>query len=191
VPPVSSRRRGGSRPERRVGRQRPPFRCPLLRPTPGPQGGAHAPHACHDHPASRRDASDNRRMRRRCPGGPNCSCGLTLRRCRNSCTRGWPTSIARRSGAFAPRWRTRRVAQVPRTPFERSSRRSSRTRWRPAENHTEGRSGRNAERGQRHQEVARYRRPLGPNKAGCGGSQPPLSATVAIGRLKVSSQKSR
>ena len=45
----------------------------------------------------------------------------------------------------------------------------ARTRWRPAENHAEGRPGGNAERGQRQQEVARYRRPHGPNKAGCGG----------------------
>jgi site-specific DNA recombinase len=33
----------------------------------------------------------------------------------------------------------------------------------------EGRFGGNAERGQRHEEVARYRRPHGPNKVGCGG----------------------
>ena len=45
----------------------------------------------------------------------------------------------------------------------------ARTRWRPAEDHAEGRPGGNAERGQRQQEVARNRRPLGPNKAGCGG----------------------
>ncbi len=38
----------------------------------------------------------------------------------------------------------------------------------------EGRPGGNAERGQRQQEVARYRRPHGPNKVGCGGSQPPI-----------------
>ena len=45
----------------------------------------------------------------------------------------------------------------------------ARARWRPAEDHAEGRSGGNAERGQRQQEVARYRRPHGPNKVGCGG----------------------
>ena len=38
VPPVSSRRRCRSRAERSVGRERPPFGCPLLRPTPGAQG---------------------------------------------------------------------------------------------------------------------------------------------------------
>jgi hypothetical protein len=58
VPPGSSRRRCRSRAERPVGRERPPFGCRLLRPTPGPQAVAHAPHACHDHPARRRDAGD-------------------------------------------------------------------------------------------------------------------------------------
>jgi site-specific DNA recombinase len=48
----------------------------------------------------------------------------------------------------------------------------ARTGWRPVEDHAEGRPGGNAERGQKQQEVARYRRPHGPNKAGCGGSQP-------------------
>ncbi len=37
------------------------------------------------------------------------------------------------------------------------------------EHHAEGRPGRTAERGQRQQEVARFWRPLGPNKVGCGG----------------------
>ena len=41
-----------------------------------------------------------------------------------------------------------------------------------------------AECGQRHEEVARYRRPPGPNKAGCGGSQPTLSAALAPGGLR-------
>jgi hypothetical protein len=41
--------------------------------------------------------------------------------------------------------------------------------WREAEDHVGGQSGGDAECGQRQQEVARYRRPLGPNKAGCGG----------------------
>ena len=45
----------------------------------------------------------------------------------------------------------------------------ARARWRAPEDHAEGRPGGNAERGQRQQEVARYRRPLGPNKVGCGG----------------------
>ena len=48
----------------------------------------------------------------------------------------------------------------------------ARTRRRSAQDHAEGRFGRNAECSQRHQEVARHRRPLGPNKAGCGGPQP-------------------
>jgi site-specific DNA recombinase len=39
----------------------------------------------------------------------------------------------------------------------------------------------NAERGQRQQEAARYRRPLGPNKAGCGGPQP-SGFGVLVGR---------
>jgi uncharacterized protein (DUF433 family) len=38
-----------------------------------------------------------------------------------------------------------------------------------AEDHAEGRFGGDAECGQRHEEVARYRRPHGPNKRGCGG----------------------
>ena len=46
---------------------------------------------------------------------------------------------------------------------------AARARWRQAENHAEGRPGGNAERGRRQQEVARYRQPHGPNKAGCGG----------------------
>ena len=33
----------------------------------------------------------------------------------------------------------------------------------------EGRFSRDAERGRRHEEIARYGRPLGPNNAGCGG----------------------
>jgi hypothetical protein len=45
----------------------------------------------------------------------------------------------------------------------------ARARRRDPENHAEGRPGGNAERGQRQQEVAKYRRPHGPNKAGCGG----------------------
>ena len=45
----------------------------------------------------------------------------------------------------------------------------ARARWRRAEDHAEGRPGRNAERSQRQQEVARNGRPLGPNKVGCGG----------------------
>ena len=45
----------------------------------------------------------------------------------------------------------------------------ARTRRRSAEDHAEGRPGGNAECGQRQQKVARYRRPPGPNKAGCGG----------------------
>jgi hypothetical protein len=48
----------------------------------------------------------------------------------------------------------------------------ARTRRQRAEDHAEGRPGGNAERGQRQQEVARNRRPLTPNKAGCGGAQP-------------------
>ena len=36
---------------------------------------------------------------------------------------------------------------------------------------------------QRQQEVARYRRPLGPNKTGCGGVQPAVLAAVAKRRL--------
>ncbi len=103
-------------------------------------------------------------------GRPNCSRVSTHRRCRSCCIRGWPTSIARRSGASVCALGERGE------PHGRGGRHSStrrghraRTRWRPAENHAEGRSGGNAERGQRQQEVARYRRPPGPNKAGCGG----------------------
>jgi hypothetical protein len=45
-----------SQPSRRpAGRERPPFGCPVLRPTPGPEGVAHAPRACLDHPARRRE----------------------------------------------------------------------------------------------------------------------------------------
>src|SRR5262245_31830035 len=40
------------------GRERPPFGCPLLRPTPGPQGVAHARRPCHDCPARQRNAGD-------------------------------------------------------------------------------------------------------------------------------------
>jgi hypothetical protein len=45
----------------------------------------------------------------------------------------------------------------------------SRARWRQAEDHAERRPGGDAECSQRQQEVARYWRPPGPNKAGCGG----------------------
>jgi len=54
----------------------------------------------------------------------------------------------------------------------------ARTRRRRTEDHAERRPGGNAERGQRQQEVARYRRPPTPNKAGCGGSQPAVLAAV-------------
>jgi site-specific DNA recombinase len=77
-----------------------------------------------------------------------------------------------------------------REPHGRGGRHSSarrgdraRARWRPTEDHAEGRSGRNAECGQRQQEVARYRRPLGPNKVGCGGPQSAVSAPVLGGSV--------
>jgi DNA invertase Pin-like site-specific DNA recombinase len=54
-----------------------------------------------------------------------------------------------------------------------------------AEDHVEGRPGRNAERGQRQQEVARYRRPPGPNKAGCGGPQQIVPAALLGGSVNV------
>jgi predicted nuclease of predicted toxin-antitoxin system len=60
------------------------------------------------------------------------------------------------------------AARIVATALE-AQREDLRAQRRAAEDHAEGRSGRNAERGQRQQEVARYRRPLGPNKAGCGG----------------------
>jgi hypothetical protein len=44
--------------QRDNGGERPPFGCALLRPTPGPQGVAHAPHACHHHLPRPRDAGD-------------------------------------------------------------------------------------------------------------------------------------
>ena len=44
----------------------------------------------------------------------------------------------------------------------------------------------NAECGHRQQEVARYRRPLGPNKAGCGGVQPAVLAVVERGGIAAS-----
>jgi site-specific DNA recombinase len=67
----------------------------------------------------------------------------------------------------------------------------ARTRRRPAENHAEGGSGWDAERGQRQQEVARYRRPPGPNKAGCGGTQPAVLAALVGSRVKLTGRVRR
>lgn len=55
-------------------------------------------------------------------------------------------------------------------------------RW-TAENHVGRGVGRHAECRQRHQEVARYGRPLSPNSVGCGGAQPTgFGASVDGGR---------
>ena len=51
----------------------------------------------------------------------------------------------------------------------------ARARWRQAENHTEGRFGRIPECVQRQQEVARYRRPLGPIKLVAGAGFEPAT----------------
>ena len=59
---------------------------------------------------------------------------------------------------------------------------TARARWRRAEDHAEGRPGGNAECGQRQQEVARNRRPHGPNKVGCGGGQPAGYCSCGAGR---------
>jgi hypothetical protein len=58
VPPVSQSAPLSQPSRAAVGRERPPFGCPLPRPTPGPPGVAHAPRACHDCPARQRDAGD-------------------------------------------------------------------------------------------------------------------------------------
>ena len=88
----------------------------------------------------------------------------------------------------ALRLRARRAAGRARGHPSAARSDPARARWRAPKDHAEGRPGGDAERSQRHEEVARDRRPHGPNKVGCGGPQPTLSAAVAPCSLKVRQQ---
>jgi hypothetical protein len=76
-------------------------------------------------------------------------------------------------------------------PTSSRAKRHERSMTLATEDHAEGRPGGDAERGHGQQEVARFRRPLGPNKAGCGGVQPAVLAAVEWRGVSAKAKDSR